>query len=158
MAPEQARGAPLDHRADLFSLGSVLYAMCTGRAPFRAPSTVAVLKRVCEEMPRDVRDHNPDIPDWLAEIIDKLHSKKPRDRFRSADQVARLLSQHLRHLRSPDKFERPGQLARPRARMPVGWWLTLLAIPAVLVAAILTWGAVSLWGSRREGNPPPDPK
>src|SRR5262249_53312869 len=61
MAPEQARGAPLDDRADLFSLGSVLYAMCTGRPPFRAPTTVAVLKRVCEDDPRDVRDHNPDI-------------------------------------------------------------------------------------------------
>src|SRR5262249_26498261 len=72
MAPEQARGARLDHRTDLFSLGSVLYAMCTGRAPFRASSTVAVLRRVCDETPRDVRDHNPEIPDWLAEIIDKL--------------------------------------------------------------------------------------
>src|SRR5262249_35093166 len=46
MAPEQARGESLDHRADLFSLGSVLYVMCTGRPPFRAESTLAVLKRV----------------------------------------------------------------------------------------------------------------
>src|SRR5262249_39653100 len=49
MAPEQAEGKPLDQRTDLFSLGSVLYAMCTGRAPFRASGTMAVLKRVCEE-------------------------------------------------------------------------------------------------------------
>ncbi|HEY1377166.1 MAG TPA: serine/threonine-protein kinase, partial [Gemmataceae bacterium] len=54
MAPEQAQGESLDHRADLFSLGSVLYAMCAGRPPFRAPTTVAVLKRVCEDEPRDV--------------------------------------------------------------------------------------------------------
>jgi serine/threonine protein kinase len=45
MAPEQARGETLDHRADLFSLGSVLYTMCSGRPPFRANSMVAVLKR-----------------------------------------------------------------------------------------------------------------
>ena len=55
MAPEQARGESLDHRADLFSLGSVLYVMCTGRPPFRASGTMAVLKRVCEEDPRPIR-------------------------------------------------------------------------------------------------------
>src|SRR5262249_60820744 len=83
---ERARGAPLDARPALCSLGSVLSAMCTGRPPFRAPTTVAVLKRVCEDDPRDVRDHNPDIPDWLAEIIDRLHAKKPRDRFQTPDE------------------------------------------------------------------------
>ena len=52
MAPEQARGEELDARADLFSLGSVLYALCTGRPPFRAQTGMAVLKRVCENTPR----------------------------------------------------------------------------------------------------------
>ena len=47
MAPEQARGEHVDHRADLFGLGSLLYVMCTGRPPFRAENTMAVLKRVC---------------------------------------------------------------------------------------------------------------
>ena len=61
MAPEQARGEPVDHRADLFSLGSVLYAMCTGRPPFRAGGTMAVLKRVCEDTPSpDPRDQPRD--------------------------------------------------------------------------------------------------
>src|SRR5262249_5664332 len=61
MAPEQAAGEPLDHRADLFSLGSVLYEMCTGRPAFRAPTTVAVIRRVCDESPRPIREVNPDI-------------------------------------------------------------------------------------------------
>ncbi|MCA9047029.1 MAG: serine/threonine protein kinase, partial [Planctomycetaceae bacterium] len=56
MAPEQARGETLDHRADLFSLGSVLYQMTSGRPPFRAGNTVAVLKRVCDDAPRPISD------------------------------------------------------------------------------------------------------
>ncbi|MBO0699815.1 MAG: protein kinase [Zavarzinella sp.] len=158
MAPEQARGAPLDHRADLFSLGSVLYAMCTGRSPFRGPSTVVVLKRVCEDTPRDVRDHNPDIPDWLAEIIDKLHAKKPRDRFQTADEVGRLLTRHLRHLRAPDKYEKPGPVAQPRPAAAWGLWLAALAVPAGAVVGLLIWGAVSVFGPQRDANSAPETK
>src|SRR5262249_54555171 len=55
MASEQALGHKLDQRADLFSLGSVLYVMAAGRPPFRANSTVAVLKRVADDTPRDIR-------------------------------------------------------------------------------------------------------
>jgi len=56
MSPEQASGAVVDCRSDLFSLGSVLYAMCAGRPPFRATSTMAVLKRVCEDTPTPVQE------------------------------------------------------------------------------------------------------
>jgi len=62
MSPEQAQGEAVDFRSDLFSLGSVLYAMCSGRPPFRAPTAVAVLKRVCEAMPRPIREINPELP------------------------------------------------------------------------------------------------
>ena len=103
-----------------------------------------MLKRVCDEMPADVRDVNPDIPDWLAEIIDKLHAKRPRDRFQSADEVARLLSRHLRHLRSPEKFEKPGPLDHPPTTVSRVWWVALLAVPAATIVGLLTWGAVHL--------------
>jgi hypothetical protein len=98
MAPEQARGEAVDPRADLFSLGSVLYALCTGRAPFRASGTMAVLKRVCEDAPRPIREINPEIPEGLVEIIARLHAKDPADRVQSAAEVAALLSAHLAHL------------------------------------------------------------
>ena len=95
MAPEQARGEAIDHRADLFSLGSVLYALSAGRPPFRGSTAMAVLRRVSEESPQPLAEINPDIPLWLAEIIAKLHAKSPAERFQSAQEVAELLGEHL---------------------------------------------------------------
>src|SRR5262249_43419978 len=59
MAPEQALGGPIDHRADLFSLGSVLYALCTGREPFAGSTPLAVLRQVSETPPPPIRELNP---------------------------------------------------------------------------------------------------
>jgi hypothetical protein len=101
MSPEQAEGKVIDQRTDLFSLGSVLYAMCTGRAPFRASGTVAVLKRVCEKTPTPIRETNPDVPDWFVAIIAKLHAKDPAQRYQSAAEVAELLGRHLAHVQHP---------------------------------------------------------
>ena len=100
MAPEQARGETIDHRSDLFSLGSVLYTMCTGRPPFRASTTLAVLRRVSDEIPRPIREINPEIPEWLESIIAKLHAKNPDDRFQTAAEVAQLLEQQLAQLQN----------------------------------------------------------
>jgi hypothetical protein len=92
MAPEQARGESLDHRADLFSLGSVLYAMLTGRPPFRAATTLAVLKRVAEEDPRPIREVIPEVPEWLCRIVARLHAKDPAERFQTAREAADVLA------------------------------------------------------------------
>jgi serine/threonine-protein kinase len=110
MAPEQARGEAVDHRADLFSLGSVLYAMCTGHPPFRADTTLAVLRRLCEDTPRPVSEVNPDVPDWLTEIIEKLHAKDPQQRFQSASAVAELFGKYLAHLQQPKIAPKPPRL------------------------------------------------
>jgi serine/threonine protein kinase/WD40 repeat protein len=93
MAPEQALGATLDQRADLFSLGSVLYRMVSGRPPFRAETTLAVLKRVTEDTPRPIQEIIPETPDWLCAIISRLHAKRPDDRIQTAKELADLLAQ-----------------------------------------------------------------
>src|SRR5262249_56037676 len=98
MSAEQADGLAVDFRSDLFSLGSVLYVMCTGRPPFRAPSTMAVLKRVCEETPRPIREINPELPAWLEALVARLHAKAPADRFTSAREVADVLAWGLAEL------------------------------------------------------------
>ena len=82
MSPEQARGEAVDPRSDLFSLGSVLYAVCTGRPPFRAETSYGVMRRITDDEPTPIREINPDIPEWLCQIIGKLMSKRAADRYR----------------------------------------------------------------------------
>lgn len=98
MAPEQALGGTLDHRADLFSFGSVLYQMLCGRPPFRASSTLAVLRRVAEDTPRPIREICPEIPSWLTDMVERLHAKEPDKRFQSAQEVADLLARYQNEL------------------------------------------------------------
>jgi WD40 repeat protein len=107
MAPEQAGGGPVDHRADLFSLGSLLFAACTGRPPFHGDGTMATLKRVCEDDPRPIRETNPEIPEWLAGIIAKLQAKDRAKRFQSAAEVAELLGRRLAHVQQPGLVPMP---------------------------------------------------
>ena len=139
MSPEQAHGAALDHRSDLFSLGSVLYAMCTGRAPFRAETTVATLRRVCDDTPRPIHGINPDIPDWLGAIIDRLLAKKPEERFQTAAEVADLLGQHLAELQRPGRAGGVSLLVAPShrgthvPRAPRRLWVLFTALLMFLV-------------------------
>jgi hypothetical protein len=137
MSPEQAEGLSVDHRSDLFSLGSVLYAMCTGHPPFRATGTHAVLKRVIDAAPRPLREINAEMPDWLESIVAKLHAKKPDDRLQTAGEVAELLGQHLAYLQQPGQVKRPAPVANAVA---LGGQ-HLLPWPAV---AACFWGATCI--------------
>jgi serine/threonine protein kinase len=95
MSPEQADGQPLDHRSDLFSLGSVLYFMATGHPPFRAERPLAVLKRICHDPHRPVWQGNAEIPEALSEIVDRLLEKNPGARFQTAAELEQVLAKAL---------------------------------------------------------------
>eukprot|EP00913_Durusdinium_trenchii_P005661 g5279.t1 len=110
MSPEQAEGHPIDHRCDLFSLGSVFYAMCAGRSPFRAETSMAVLRRVCDHPARPVHELNPDIPSRLTQVIHKLLEKKPDDRIQTAAEVATLMEKHLAYLQAPSMLPEPDDI------------------------------------------------
>jgi tetratricopeptide (TPR) repeat protein len=101
MSPEQARGDPVDHRTDLFSLGSVMYAMCTGRPPFKADSAVVVLRKVIDDEPQPVRELNPDVPEGLVAIINKLMAKVASERYQSAAELAEVLRRQLAEMQQP---------------------------------------------------------
>ena len=87
MAPEQARGEPTDARSDLFSLGCVLYAICTGVKPFGAENTMSVLQALAVHDPRPVHEINPAIPKPLSELVAQLLVKSPDERPASAEAV-----------------------------------------------------------------------
>ncbi|MCG8653855.1 MAG: protein kinase, partial [Pirellulales bacterium] len=84
LSPEQARGEPLDDRTDLYSLGVVLYELCTGQLPFRADSIGAQLIAIIAHRAPAITKINSEIPAPLANLVHRLLLKEPRARIRSA--------------------------------------------------------------------------
>jgi len=87
MAPEQAQGQPVDVRADLYSLGCLLYELVTGRPPFRGQNIMAVISQHVHVPPAPPSDHNSDIPRSLERLILKLLAKVKEQRPSSAEDV-----------------------------------------------------------------------
>jgi hypothetical protein len=154
MSPEQARGESVDCRSDLFSLGSVIYALCTGQSPFRSGSTLAVLKKVCEESPRPIRELNPYVPDWLCNLVENLLAKDPDERYQSASEVADLLSQFLAFVQQAGtpmpviivKSRRKRRKPNPGRPVKGAHRRWLLAAAAALVLLSITFGLTEAGG------------
>jgi eukaryotic-like serine/threonine-protein kinase len=144
MSPEQAKGEQLDVRSDLFSLGSVLYTMCTGRPAFRAETTVAVLRRVCDDQPRPIAETQPAVPDALVTVIDRLLAKQPEQRFQSAQEVADVLSAQLAGRHHLETHRGPAQAAAPQG-MGTPLLLGIAALIIVGVALFAAAGSVVLF-------------
>ena len=87
MSPEQAKGDPLDARTDLFSLGSVLFEMATGHAPFAGRSTAEVFAALLMKDPPPVSSLNPEMPKALDPVIARLLAKDRDQRYRGAEEL-----------------------------------------------------------------------
>ena len=156
MAPEQAKGTTLDQRADLFSLGSVMYVMAAGRPPFRANGTLAVLKRVAEDTPRPIREIIPEMPQWLCDIIAKLHAKNPADRFQSAREVADVLADCETQLKTNAKLKDYSRIPRSKPRRSGRRkWVAVAAaamlLPVIALAVMEFAGVTHLFRDRGRG-------
>ena len=115
----------------------MLYALCTGRAAFRGNSSMATLRKVCEQRPRPIQELNPEIPFWLVGIIEKLHAKDPADRYGSAAEVADLLGRCLAHVQQPASASLPAELQPNRNRRAMALWGTLPV--GLILAALVCW-------------------
>ncbi len=115
MSPEQAEGRALDARSDLFSLGGLLYAACSGASPFQAESAVASIMRVCRDAPRALHHVDPAIPAWFAQLVAGLLEKNPSHRPASAVEVLSLLARQappsISHIRRQPKSIRRSLIA-----------------------------------------------
>ncbi|HEX5103086.1 MAG TPA: serine/threonine-protein kinase, partial [Pirellulaceae bacterium] len=146
MSPEQAKGEAIDQRSDLFSLGSVLYAMCTGQSPFRGSTTLGVIKRVCEDEPTPIRELNADIPEWLCGIVKRLHAKRPDERYQTAAEVAEDLRRGLALVQGgvpQPPIQEPASAIRAHGalgapRRTVRRWLVPAVATALMLALTLT--------------------
>lgn len=154
MSPEQARGEPIDHRSDLFSLGSLLYAMCTGHSPFRAETSFGVLHRITHDSPRPIREFNPDSPLWLEAVVQKLLSKSRDDRFDSAGHVAELLQDCLAHVQTTDTPLPPELQPHKESRWKIGAWGLITAGAAAGALAWFNWTGPTNKKSEKSSLPP----
>jgi len=100
MSPEQARGRPLDHRSDIFSLGIVLYEMVTGQAPFAGESPIETLHAIAYQETRPVTTIRASLPASVDRVVSRCLRKKPEERYATAQGLAEDLKRVQREIES----------------------------------------------------------
>ena len=95
MSPEQCLGGAVDARSDLFSMGSVLYEMLSGRRCFDAPNFLAATHKILHQHPEPLGALRPDLPAAVVEVVETALAKRPEDRFQSAAEMEKALRRAL---------------------------------------------------------------
>lgn len=122
MSPEQARGEPLDHRSDLYSLGSVLFFMCVGRPPMQAENTLAVLHKIVHHKPTCLAELRADLPPTFVRLVASLLSMNAVDRPEDCASITKTLESAHAELKKK-VYAKPSsgrRLFAGRAMVPLG--------------------------------------
>jgi eukaryotic-like serine/threonine-protein kinase len=149
MAPEQALGQPVDHRADIFSFGSILHELVTEQRPFAGHSLVDTLHRIIYSDPEPIAAHRTGVPRDLIRIVRKALAKDPDQRYQTMKDLAIDLRELLRELDA-----HPGAVTGRAPRGPRRWWLPI-PIAAVLVAGAIAIGAFAFLRQQSAAHLPP---
>jgi eukaryotic-like serine/threonine-protein kinase len=152
MAPEQARGLPVDHRADIFAFGCVMYELVAGRRAFERASAADTISAILKEDPTPLSGANLAVPPALERVIQRCLEKEPAERFQSARDLAFALS----FSQSDDalSFGAIGPSSGQTAATPPRLWRrlgTAAAIIAAVAGAFVLGRALSTSGT---GQPP----
>ncbi len=154
MSPEQGKGAKVDSRADVYSLGVMLYEMVTGHAPYEAETPLAVvLKHIQEPLPLP-RSVQPNLPEEVERVILRAMAKEPDDRFQTAGEMVRALDAAVRAAQATARTEPaiaaevaapPVEKAAARTRkpLPAGWRRTAAWVAVGLVALVVLFLVLS---------------
>lgn len=166
MAPEQVEGRAVDHRADIFALGCVLYEMTTGQRPFAGKSVHDTLHRIVDEQPRPPVEVDPRLPLKLQWIVDKCLKKNPDRRYQSARELVVDLGDLAADVAAGGAITADGGTGQrmysgtPPPAGPAGWLSErrrAVALPLVVALMVATGliAAAAVWLGVRSG---PDPR
>lgn len=146
MAPEQVKGKPVDHRADIFSLGCILYEAATRQRPFDADSDVDVLHKILHDKPVPVDELNPQAPAVLRRVIRRCMAKDPEKRYQSMKDIALELSEIADEYDelSASVTSGSGSISSAVATVPAPRRTGIIAIVALIALASITF-AVYQW-------------
>ncbi|MHC5210138.1 MAG: serine/threonine-protein kinase [Planctomycetota bacterium] len=133
MSPEQALGRPVDQRSDIFSFGSLLYEMASGRPAFQGDTAMETMDAVINHEPEDLGSLRSDLPTELVEVVRRAMCKQPEDRYASMEELA----VELKRFRRQSDTERLAGLGSRRARRRAAGTLVALAVLAVAVVAMV---------------------
>jgi serine/threonine protein kinase len=144
MSPEQAEGLALDHRSDIFSLGSILFEMATGARPFKGETTASIISSILKDEPAPMVAVVPELPRGLDRIIRRCLAKDRARRYQSALDLAHDLEELQQQFDASE-----AALTRPAARRRPAWAVAAFALAAAAAASILAWR----WNSTRADAP-----
>jgi Tol biopolymer transport system component len=135
MSPEYFKRREVDHRADIWVVGVVLYEMLAGMQPFQGEHEHAVMYSVCNEAPEPVSNHRKDVPDYLEKIVNKTLEKKPDSRFQAVGEILSALKPFSVSGRALDDRLQPG--AAMMHRKSHRWWNIRAVIAFVSLIAVI---------------------